>query len=296
MEERNLEFDDDGKIKLKRKNENFLQVGDAAAEDEIVIDVPDFKGFGEENEGGAVSDEELARRAAEREKEQSRLRTLAEKTFEEAEALFAAGDLDGAGEKYLDSASLYGGDWRPWFGVVRVQTKDLTEFTGIYDCEQAYDKAFRRMSSEDRKALAAQYGPRLEARADEYAERQKSFTEEDVTLRESERPVLKKKYASVTKIFIVSLVLFFLFAVAGGVLAAFVNSVPGMQILIPCIVCIVAALAMLAVVAVFAKRFVSLRVALTKNARAGTTAAGEQARVCAETEELIRSILEDLAK
>ena len=64
MEERNLEFDDDGKIKLKRKNENFLQEGDAAAEDEIVIDVPDFKGFGEENEGGAVSDEELARRKA----------------------------------------------------------------------------------------------------------------------------------------------------------------------------------------------------------------------------------------
>ena len=39
MEERNLELDDDGKIKLKRKNENFLQEGDAAAEDEIVIEL-----------------------------------------------------------------------------------------------------------------------------------------------------------------------------------------------------------------------------------------------------------------
>ena len=296
MEERNLEFDDDGKIRLRKNREDFLAgEGEETAED-IVIDIPDFKGFGDENEGGAVSDEELARRASEREQELQGRRARAEKIYGEGEALFAAGDLPGAGEKFLDSAGLYGGDWRPWFGVVRVQTKDLTEFGEIYDCEQAYDKALRRMGEKDRKAVAEKYAPALRARAQECAARQKELNEQDTAEREAARPVLEKRYKTVVRIFVLSLVFFALFAAAGGALAPFVNSVPGMQILIPCIICIVLALGWLAVLAVFVNRFVKLRFLRAKNARAGTTAAGEQARIYAEEEELVLSIIEDLTK
>ena len=42
-------------------------------------------------------------------------------------------------------------------------------FSGIYDCEQAYDKAFRRMEAEDRAQLAEKYVPKLEAKAAECA-------------------------------------------------------------------------------------------------------------------------------
>ena len=296
MEERNLELDDDGKIKLRKNREDFLTGEEEGDSEDIVIDIPDFKGFGEENEGGALTDEELARRASEREQEMQGRRERAERMYEEAEALFSAGDLPGAGEKFLDSAKLYGGDWRPWFGVVRVQTKDLTEFDEIYDCEQAYDKALRRMGEADRKAVAEKYVPALQSRADECAEKQKTFTEQDVAQREAERPVLARCYKIVLRVFIVSLVLFALFTVAGCALAPFVNSVPGMQILIPCIISVVLALVWLAVLAVFTNRLVKLRYLRAKNARAGTTAAGEQARIYAEEEELILSIIEDLTK
>ena len=69
MEERNLELDDDGKIKLRKNREDFLTGETSEDTEDIVIDIPDFKGFGEENEGGALTDEELARRASEREQE-----------------------------------------------------------------------------------------------------------------------------------------------------------------------------------------------------------------------------------
>ena len=51
MEERNLELDDDGKIKLRKRNEGDVAV-DLPEEDDdgIVLDVPDLKGFEEEKE------------------------------------------------------------------------------------------------------------------------------------------------------------------------------------------------------------------------------------------------------
>lgn len=112
-------------------------------DDGIVLDVPDLKGFEEEKE---EDDERLVQGSDAWEAELRRRKAESEKVFGEGEALFAAGDYDGAGEKYLDSAALYGANWRPWFGVVRVQTKDFTDFAGIYDCENAYERAFKRMA------------------------------------------------------------------------------------------------------------------------------------------------------
>ena len=48
MEERNLELDDDGKIRLKKSGASPDDEG--ADEDEIVIRVPDFPGLEEEEE------------------------------------------------------------------------------------------------------------------------------------------------------------------------------------------------------------------------------------------------------
>ena len=89
---------------------------------------------------------------------------------------------------------------------------------------------------------------------------------------------------------------FFLGAAAGCILAPFVNTVPDVRFLVPCIVCFALAVASAAYLAVALRRFVSARKSLTRNRRAGTTAAGEQARIYAEEEELIRSIIEDFTK
>ena len=288
MEERNLEFDDDGKIKLRKGG--ALPVGEEGEDGEIVIDIPDL---GEEEEDPAAAEE---RRKAALEQSRKERRTRAEQAFDEAEELFAAGDYDGAGEKYLDSASLNGADWRPWFGVVRVQTRDLTDFSGIYDCEQAYDKAFRRMSAEDRAALAEKYVPSLRARAENCASRQGALIEEDNRRREEERPVIARACRRNLALAVTFLALFVAFAVSGFSLIPFVRSVPDNSILIPCIVCIVLAAALLVVFVAFLMRLLSARTARRRNARAGTTPAGEEARMLAETEELIRSIIDDLQK
>ena len=288
MEERNLEFDDDGKIKLRKGG--ALPVGEEGEDGEIVIDIPDL---GEEEEDPAAAEE---RRKAALEQSRKERRTRAEQAFDEAEELFAAGDYDGAGEKYLDSASLNGADWRPWFGVVRVQTRDLTDFSGIYDCEQAYDKAFRRMSAEDRAALAEKYVPSLRARAENCASRQGALIEEDNRRREEERPVIARACRRNLALTVTFLALFVAFAVSGFSLIPFVRSVPDNSILIPCIVCIVLAAALLVVFVAFLMRLLSARTARRRNARAGTTPAGEEARMLAETEELIRSIIDDLQK
>lgn len=298
MEERNLELDDDGKIKI-RKNTRVLpeEGGETLPEDGgIVIDVPDFQGFGEENEGGAVSDEELVRRSEERERERAGRRALAQQTYDEAEELFRQGDLDGAGEKFLDSASLYGGDWRAWFGVVRVQTKDLTDFSGIYDCEQAYDKAFRRMTADDRRDLAEKYAGGLRERAAHLAEEQRRLSEEDTRLREEARPAAIAACNKAAGLFACFLVLFAAFIAAGGVFASLVYDYEGNTFLALSIVSFAVALGLFVPVVVFGKRLVHARIARTKNLRAGTTEAGEKARICAEEEELILSIVEDMTK
>lgn len=281
MEERSLELDDDGKIRLRRTGE---EAGEVSADD-IVIDIPDYKGFEEEEAGARF----LAR-------EGERRRAGAQAMLAEADELFAAGDLLGAGEKYLDCAALDRADWRPWFGVVRVQTKDFTEFTGIYDCEQAYDKAFRRMKAEDKQALAEKYVPELSRKADECGRLSEEYNKQDVARRESERAGIVADFYKQMRLLIVFGVLFAAFLIAAISLAPFVRSVPNNSILIPCILCFVAALALFVAVCAFLKRFLTANHRRSQNLRAGTTDAGDKARQYAETEELIRSIIDDMTK
>lgn len=295
MEERNLELDDDGKIKLK-KTKAVLGAGNTQEESDIVIEIPDFDGFGGANGSDTEADNALARRSLEREKQRETRKARAQAMYEEAEKLFAEGDLDGAGEKYLDSAALYGADWHSWFGVVKVQTKDFTDFSGIYDCEQAYDKAFRRMEAEDKAQLAEKYVPKLEAKAAECAAESERLNREDESEREAARQTVQNAFRTARNKFVLFTVLFAVFAAAALALAPFVRSVPNASILIPCIVCAVAALALLVVAAAFLRIFVYVNGERSRNMRAGTTAAGAQARVQAETEELIRSIIDDLKK
>lgn len=295
MEERNLELDDDGKIKLK-KTKAVLGAGNSQEESDIVIEIPDFDGFRNEDDGGTEADNALARRSLDREKQRESRKARAQAMYEEAEKLFAQGDLDGAGEKYLDSAALYGADWHSWFGVVKVQTKDFTDFSGIYDCEQAYDKAFRRMEAEDRALLAEKYVPQLEEKAAECAAASERLNQADEREREAARPRIQSGFRQARNRFVLFTVLFVVFAAAALALAPFVRSVPNASILIPCIVCAVAALALLVVAAAFLRIFVYANGERSRNMRAGTTAAGMQARVQAETEELIRSIIDDLKK
>lgn len=295
MEERNLELDDDGKIKLK-KTKAVLGAGNTQEESDIVIEIPDFDGFGDADGSDTEADNALARRSLEREKQRETRKARAQAMYEEAEKLFAEGDLDGAGEKYLDSAALYGADWHSWFGVVKVQTKDFTDFSGIYDCEQAYDKAFRRMEADDRAQLAEKYVPKLEAKAAECAAESERLNREDEIEREAARQTVQNAFRTARNKFVLFTVLFAVFAAAALALAPFVRSVPNASILIPCIVCAVAALALLVVAAAFLRIFVYVNGERSRNMRAGTTAAGAQARVQAETEELIRSIIDDLKK
>lgn len=294
MEERNLELDDDGKIKLRKRSEG--DVAEALPEEEgdgIVLDVPDFKEFEEEKDDG---DDRLVQGSEAWEEELRRRKAESEKVYEAGEALFATGDYDGAGEKFLDSAALYGANWRPWFGVVRVQTKDFTDFTGIYDCENAYERAFKRMPKAERAKLAEKYVPSLSVRADECAQEREKYTAEDVKEREESREGIERAYVGARKALIIAAVIFAAFLVAGCALAPFVNTVPDVRYLVPCIVCFALAVAAAAHLAVRLRRFIPARSALTRNRRAGTTAAGEQARIYAEEEELIRSIIEDLTK
>ena len=293
MEERNLEFDDDGKIKVRKAG--GLEESQASEDGEIVIEVPDL---GEQAEGasGIATEEELARRSLEQEKRREKRREEAEALYREGEALFAAGDLDGAGEKFLDSAALYGADWRPWFGVVRVQTRDFTEFGGIYECEQAYDKAFRRMTKEDRAQLAEKYGKRLEEKANECAQASERLNAQDAQEREELRPYVQSVYEKSLRRLIVSVILLAIFTASACAMAPFVRSVPDYSILIPCIVCAVVAVALLVVAIAFLRLFILAGLSRSANLRAGTTAAGDAARASAETEELIRSIIDDLQK
>lgn len=281
MEERNLELDDDGKIRLRIAGEE--EEGEELSPDDIVIDIPDYRGFSEEEEPAAAQ-----------ERQRDRRREDAGDMLAEADALFAQGDLVGAGEKYLDSSALYGADWRPWFGIVRVQTKDLTDFADFDECRQAYDKAVRRMRPADKAELAARYGASLERMAEECADRAEKLSAADEEKRAAARPGILREYGAALRRFAVFGVLLVLFAVAAGVLFPLIDAVPGYQILIAAIVCAVCALVCLVVTAAYTRRFVRALAAKRRNGRAGSTEEGRQARIAAETEEYIRMILEDL--
>ncbi len=294
MEERNMELDDDGKIRIRRAGDGPAE---GETEDEIVIEVPEFDAEAEpDKEEEAPAEEEFLRRREARERELESRRAQSLTLYEEGERLFAEGDLDGAGEKFLDSAALYGADWRSWFGVVRVQTKDLTDFSEVAECEQAYDKALRRMSREDRAAVAAKYVPSLQARADELAAAHERYTAQDEREREEARPALLRELRSATAAFASTAALLAVFLIASVVLWSLINTVQGVQILVPAIVCSAVAIVFVVLASVFARRFALARVARSRNARAGTTEAGEKARMCAELEEVIRSVVEDLDK
>ena len=152
------------------------------------------------------------------------------------------------------------------------------------------------MPKAERAKLAEKYVPSLSVRADECAQEREKYTAEDVKEREESREGIERAYVGARKALIIAAVIFAAFLVAGCALAPFVNTVPDVRYLVPCIVCFALAVAAAAHLAVRLRRFIPARSALTRNRRAGTTAAGEQARIYAEEEELIRSIIEDLTK
>lgn len=279
MEERSLELDDDGKIRLRRTGE---EAGEVSADD-IVIDIPDYKGFEEEEAGARF----LAR-------EGERRRAGAQAMLAEADELFAAGDLLGAGEKYLDCAALDRADWQPWFGVVRVHTKDLTDFSGFGECSRAFEKAVRRMGEAGRKEVAARYGEQLSLRAEECGMRARAQAAADEEKRAAERPQVMRAYGRALRSFAVVAALFLAFAVASAVLFPLIDAVPGYQVLIAAVVCGAAALVLLVAAAALGRRFWRAFSAKRRNERAGSTPEGRLARLLAEEEECIRMVLEDI--
>lgn len=296
MEERNLELDDDGKIKLKKNREDFLSDAAEDAGDDIVIEVPDFEAFREEDNKVGLSAEELAEKAKEREALAEERKSTAEKLLEEADKLFDAGDLDGAGEKYLDSAAEYAADWRPWFGVVRVETKNLTDFKNIYDCQKAYERALRRMSGQERKSIAERYVPSMERIVSESAAQAEALEKQDDAERAAARGAVRAECKARTRNFVIFSALFALFAIAGGVLASFISSVRGMQILIPAVICIAAAVVLLFCTAWSLRKFIYAGSAQAANGRAGTTQADRESVKLREYAELVQSIIDDFTK
>ena len=296
MEERNLELDDDGKIRLNKRTIGSIAGEDAipASEDEneIVLDVPDF----DEEGAQQPSEEDAAAKLRAREEERSTRKARAAAMLGEADALFAAGELYAAGEKYLDSAQLDGSGWRAWFGVVRVQTKDFTDFSEIYDCEAAYDKAFRRMGKADRAALAETYVPALGAYADELHEKRTAEEEKDTAFREEHAPAAKQGFSAAVKFFAAAGVAFVACLVAAIVLWCSITAISGSGILIGAIVCTVAAAVAFVFTALAAKRFFLARALVSMCARPGSTDAGARAAALAEEEELVRSIIEHFKK
>lgn len=293
MEERNLELDDDGRIKLKKTGEALASAEEAEG-DELLIEVPDLEEFRGEDGKVGLSDEELAAKAKEREERAAAKKARAAALLAEADGLFDAGDLLGAGEKYLDSAAEDPSLWRAWFGVVRVQTEDLTDFHAVYDCQKAYERAFRRMSGEERAALAERYVPSLEGMIAENEKEIEKLTAEDEASRAASRGEKQAAYKKGGVRFALFAALFVLFAAAGGALSAFIRSVPGNQILIPAVLCIAAAVVLLFVTAWAAKGFFAAKSAYGAALRPGSSAAGKKAAELREYDELIASVIDDL--
>ena len=204
--------------------------------------------------------------------------------------------MDGAGEKYLDSAAEYAADWRPWFGVVRVETKDLTDFKNIYDCQKAYERALRRMSGQERKSIAERYVPTMERIVSESAAQAEALEKQDDAERAAARGAVRAEYKARTRNFVIFSALFALFAIAGGVLASFISSVRGMQILIPAVICIAAAVVLLFCTAWSLRKFIYAGSAQAANGRAGTTQAGRESAKLREYAELVQSVIDDFTK
>ena len=290
MEERNLELAAGGKIKLKKRNEQTVAEIESESGDEIVLDVPDFKGF--EGEEPSVEEKTVQTLHA-REEERAGRKGRAERLLAEADALYEAGDRYAAGEKYVDSAMQDRANWRAWFGVVRVQTKDLTDFSEIYDCETAYNAAFRFMPREERLALAERYVPRLTEQADALHEKSAEAEAEDARLREERAPAAKREFSAAVKFLAAVGVAFVACLAAAIVLWCSITVVSGSGILIGAIVCTVLAAVALVFTALAAKRFILARAAHTGCARPGSTDAGRRAAELTAEEELIRSVAAD---
>ena len=293
MEERNMQLDDDGKIKMRKNREDFLDHPEKEDDEEIVIDVPDFAGFREEDDNVGLSGDELSAKNQLYEQYVAEKKAQAEKIFEQAEALFAAGELESAGEKYLDSVAVHGGDWKAWFGVVRVQTKDMTDFSGIYDCQNAYNRALKRAGKAGKEELAATYDARLKQKIAENAEEAETLEEADAAYRASKRDGLSAALEASKKPFYLSLVCFAVALVAGIVLTCLINTVSGVQILIPAMILDAAAAVALVVSLVFFRNFHFARLAYKKNESSLSTEEGRAAAELRSENELIQSIIDD---
>lgn len=291
MEERNMQLDDDGKIRVKKSGEILPEGEDTG--DEIVLDVPDFAEFKEENGEVGLSDEELAERNEAYEQYQAEKKEKADKIFKEAEELFESGDLEGAGEKYLDSVALYGGNWRAWWGIVRVQTNDLTEFGGIYDCQNAYNRAIDRAGKEGKAELTTRYGEKLSSKISDNAERAEELEKIDENYRASRKDGLLENLKNKKRPLVISLILCIAVLIAGIVLTSLVNTVSGIQILVPAIIVDVLAVVLAFVTLVFTRNFNSARMAYHKNESNLSTAEGKEAAKLRVENELIESVLED---
>lgn len=291
MEERNMQLDDDGKIKIRKSGEVLPETESTG--DEIVLDVPDFEEFKEEDTSVGLSGDELAEKNELYEKYQAEKKVEADKIFEQAEELFAQGDLEGAGEKYLDSVAMHGGNWRAWFGIVRVQTKDLTEFEGIYDCQNAYNRAIKKAGVEGKAELKERYGASLEKKIFENDERATQLEKVDTEYRASKKDGLVERLKNTKRPLAISLLACIVVLIAGIVLTSLINTVSGIQILVPAIIVDVLAGILAVVTLVFLRNFNLARMAYNKNESNLSTAEGREANELRAENELLQSILDD---
>ena len=293
MEERNMQLDDDGKIKMRKIREAVSDGDSEASDEEIVIDVPDFAGFREEDENVGLSGDELAEKNELYEQYVANQKAEAEKIFSEAEKLYEAGELENAGEKYLDSVAAHGGNWRAWFGIVRVQTKDLTDFSEIYDCQNAYNRALKRAGKAGKAELFERYGARLKAKIEDNAKSAQTLEQADEAYRSSRRDGLSAAMSKSRRPLIIFCVCFICALILGIVLSALINTVSGVQILIPALIVDAGAVILLVVSLVSFRKFYTARLAWRKNESNTSTEEGKKAAALRAENELIQSIIDD---
>lgn len=294
MEERNMQLDDDGKIKMKKVREDLSsETDEMISDDEIVLDVPDFAGFREEGENVGLSGEELSAKNELYEQYMAQKKSEGEELFQRAEALYAAGEWEAAGEKYLDSAAAYSGNWRAWFGVVRVQTRDLTDFSGIYDCQNAYNRALKRAGKAGKAELAETYTPRLQQKIEANAAQAETLELADRNYRDSRREGLSNDYRASRRPLTIATIVFCIALIAGLALTLNINAVSGIQILIPALIVDAVAAVGLILSLMFLRKFLSAQLAYRKNESNLSTRDGRAAAELRSENELIESIIED---